>query len=508
VKKLFLNESQDLQYKPVDITYKQMLESFNIMNETYYGKHPDLEKCEEYLGEMRQALLSGQNPNKCAAKGSFERTIANLFGFESLSLCILAEERGNNAFTPTFFMQGNHSYDEHFYDLVKSGNTIRYKDPKNKTLSVFIYNYGLRNVPPAVEMGIIVHEIGHNFFLVKEQAQNAKLEAGRENIMYILRLLERYNFDPRLRKEIMQALLDNAIYLNNPQKYFKDYYAKLMSDKMQEKAQEQAQEQEKKNKGIRKALKIVGKLFTGILLIPYNLVSLLFFPLFLKCGREKNKKILRRKANRREDYNAEKFADNFAITYGYGKEVAIAFSDSSTFSRQEALDEKIPFYRITKYMNDMYFHFITIFTNEHPDSVKRVQMVITKLEWELKNNRENLSPKQIADIEQQIKDVKKIVRKQPLYKKFFNKITEGARKDKDEAGSGTRYKETDIYNFDKDLYGDKVKSEDTPIVNSYEMPENIFCESGEEMLYRFLDEEDESFMNEITQSIFDELTTI
>jgi hypothetical protein len=498
---MFFNE--DLNKIDMDISYDNMLKSMYNLNETYYGKNPDLVECENYFQALKDGLIMGKNPNNLKEKELIERKLAGLFGFERFKLIFLAEESVGNAFTVPFFYQKNYSGTDKFFKLVKSGNGIKYADPKGKVLYTYIYSYMLRNCSKEAIISILLHEIGHNFYLVKEQIQNVKVRNGRECVLYYLEVLKYYNWSSDVFPAVVEALLSDALFWKDPQKAYENYYKRFGSNKEFDKAIEKYKKANKKSffNGLKKAFYVAFSIAGSILTIPVSYLNVLLLPLFASNNAKKQ---LKNNSKNSQSYNAEKFADNFAATYGYGAELAAAFLNPSTFSSRSALRSKIPIVRIQDYLDSLYAQFGIYFTDEHPNDMARIKFLLDKLKYELNTNKKDLDPRQIEDISQQIERIEKLLNDRPYFKKGLDNLVKEIEATKDEIGSnGTSNKE--IYDFDKDIVNTHLKNESVKI-NIYQLEKDIdntsiLTENSDEILDKFFNDHT-NFLNEIISEAF------
>ena len=106
----------------------------------------------------------------------------------------------------------------------------------------------------------------------------------------------------------------------------------------------------------------------------------------------------------------EKFADNFAIMYGYGPELSSILSKMSTHKQYEDFESlrKIPIVNVFLGLKNIAQSLIdrVVFTNDHPVLYKRMSNTIAQLEYELENNVKHLTPKQKKEIKSNIDQAK------------------------------------------------------------------------------------------------------
>jgi hypothetical protein len=439
------------------VSYDTMINEGSILSETYYGKNPELESCEQWFEEMKTGLIRGKNPNKMKQVDQINRTFANLFGFEKFHLIIIADESQGNAFTVPFFDNTNKAIEDHFFDLKKTGHGVKYANPRGKQLYTFVYSFLLRNVSSEQLMAIILHEIGHNFFLVKEQAQNVKLRNNCDQIIQVIKIMKQYNWDSSLYPQAIKYMLDVQKYAEDPQKYFEKEFSKQTKDK--------AFKEEEANKLSYQIYNIysgICNIAVSWITVPISLAMACFLP-FLAYGRKHTKHKLYKNAKKSQAYNAEKFADNFAVSYGYGVGLASVFNKPTENFSPINSSSKIPLVRIYSYVFEMYGYLGFYFADEHPDNLSRVTFTLTKLKYELANDK-TLDSKTKAQIQKEIEDIEDILGERPMFKKCIDRLCRKTSQTKDKIGSAGM-DEKEIFDFDKKLLKGRM-SEDTSYYDS------------------------------------------
>jgi hypothetical protein len=426
-----------------------------ILNETYFGKQPDLVQVEGYFDTIKKQMSIGKNPNSLPEKTKIEKILGNKFGFEEVVLIFLPEENVMNAYTVPFFTEKK--FDELNFALERSDNGLRFKNPKNKTLYVYLYNYLLRRYDVESIMSVLLHEIGHNFFLIDEQIKDNKIKNAIGWIIYIYNfLVECLKCNQDVTFECFKALLDVSLYVKSPQKY--QYNLATENGRLiKDKAQSDAYVDSKKKHLFRKAFRIASQIIKLPFKIAWTGIKILLKPLMLG----NSKSILKTNVKRTQDYNAERFSDNFAMMYGYSVGVATTFSgDNSKFVRSREWDFKVPIVRLFNYIDEMYSECVYGFSDEHPASIKRVMDAKAKVEYEMKNT--TLSKAHRQELEDQLEKINNIITNIPSYQKFINNSFKKLIDEKDEIGS-SKYSQTDIFDADKKVINNYIK-EDTYLI--------------------------------------------
>lgn len=276
-----------------------------------------------------------------------------------------------------------------------------------------------------------------------------------------MELLDYYNYDPRIVAAVVDALVREGLYFKQGiQKSSYEQTKRLLTDKIYEIVNKKYKAQ---HTGIGKAfytLRVATrKIIGGAFKLGTSIIYTLFLPVLINSASYKQ---LTREQKKEQSYAAEKFCDNFAASFGYAKGVVETFNKSSDFTYSGKIASKIPIIRIIDYYSDTLFYFVKYMNDEHPSDQKRVVFAMEKLKHELEQNRKNLSPQQIKEIEDDIEAIEKLLKKTPYFKKAIDKMFAGIDNKRDAAGSaGTTDKE--IYDFDSDLLKDKITKEDVGI---------------------------------------------
>lgn len=406
-----------------------------FLTEAYYGKNKYLEEVEGYLKLMKEDLLKGINPNKSKNKIKIERIFENLFGFEKVHFSIIASEDGFNAYTMPYFYDTNKKYDDEFFKIVKDHTGIKYKNPKGKILYMYTYNYGIRNVDPEILVGVLLHEIGHNFYTNKYSINNCKSRLAMSIILYALEVIKMYNFDVGVVKEVFCFLLYYA-------KQFATGIAKSHHEEVKRQLSDAAQKAAMDNHKfwtdhivLNTIITVLKNIVSRLLTSGFHIILLIFLPVIIMTKVSNLKKVLKTGGKENDiakGYENEKYADNFAISYGYGSSMAKAFNGNMVWDREDSILNNVPILNIINYYERSLMLFIFAFEDPHPDSIRRVVFSLKKLEFELEKNKDSLDSRQKEEIQTQIDEIRKLLKDVPLYKRAINGIFSGFYDDKDE----------------------------------------------------------------------------
>lgn len=145
-----------------------------VLSEAYFGKHADLLKCEEHLEKIRLEALAGFNgihanvtPSMLKEMKEVEKLLGNLFGFKEAIIELKAMGYANAYTILTRF-----NIDDIAKDFMKKnkrindGKTIKFTAESNKTLYCIcgLEMFTLSKLTAGEYLAVILHEIGHNFY--------------------------------------------------------------------------------------------------------------------------------------------------------------------------------------------------------------------------------------------------------------------------------------------------------------------------------------------------------
>lgn len=185
-----------------------------VLSEAYFGKHPDLIKCEEHLEKIRLEALAGFNgahanvtPSMIKEIREVEKILGKLFGFKEAILELRAMGYANAYTILTRF-----NIDDIVKDLTKKnkrindGKTIKFTADSNKTLYCVcgLEMFTLAGLTAGEYLAVILHEIGHNFYYDDRELSVAyRLTSG----IFIMKsiLLELMNDKGKLKDKLLTA---------------------------------------------------------------------------------------------------------------------------------------------------------------------------------------------------------------------------------------------------------------------------------------------------------------
>jgi hypothetical protein len=314
-------------------------------------------------------------------------------------------------------------------------------------------------------MATLLHEIGHNFFLIRDQIHYSRSRCCTEICINVLEYLKDNNFDRTATAIATQVLLENFVAMKDTSAYFRKEYKDKLTNEAHAKVIKKAELLEHPIiKNINRLIDVASAIFSTLFRIPITPIYLVLAP-FIVNGTimSDNDKNSFKKMNKfSDDYSAEKFADNFAASYGYGVELAEFFNDYRTIENNEKIKirQSIPVCRVMDLYSELLCTYTTYFANPHPDNYYRIKFTLDKLKFELKNNKDQLNPKQVAEIESDVNRLESMLSDAPKYYKAINEMFEIARSSKDRMGIKTNnITNNKIFDFDKELIKDNIVKE-------------------------------------------------
>jgi len=402
--------------------YKTYITNFSntisFLNEAYYGKNEILKRIEGYYDEFRNALKTGENPNKLSCINDFKADIRELFNVADISYTIIPSGAINSMTVQLLYGDVN-SISKDNFELSKNKYGLCFKNPDNKKLVISVYSQLILKCTSAECVAILLHEIGHNFFLTENYYKATKLKLIVDEIIQVLPMIiksllpikidignVRIKNNPYFALVLLIRLMLDSISIitgNVQRKYDINWMKQANNDKMFKKLKKESEKSESKIKSIiKKIFQILGIPFYTLATVS-QIVLLLPITLMVK--------ILSSIANLSDHgYSNEKFADNFAVSYGYGEETARVFSTKGILGKtdnKEATVLKNPLFKHLYLSVQAAMYLVVYITDPHPANHERVKKVVDKLENELNNNKE-LTKEQKDDIKKQIEITKKI----------------------------------------------------------------------------------------------------
>ena len=322
-------------------------------------------------------------------------------------------------------------------------------------------------------------------------------------------MISKFNKDMKsLKKEIV---LSDGTFLPDPKnfeeliRFYHTYYTKEYENmiKASEKDKEAFDKYKEKMKNPT-ALRRFGTIFGTVLTSPFLLFDWLLSPIYAASALADPVLL-----DGRMD---EKFADNFAASYGYGAGLAMFFKKFEELRNQtsglpaEEMRKKMPLYTAIKKMKLYRSIKDSVVTDVHPSDRARLNFLKAKIEHELKNAQ--LSKEDKAELERQLLVVIDCINDKNEVVEMYEKI-EGKFKYEKKFDDKSPHTDKDIFDFDKTMQQEyiDVKKESFDITFALEEGNKYPLNSTEQILeavnnYGIIDSsEREEFTNNLLEAI-------
>jgi hypothetical protein len=394
-----------------------------LLAEAYYGKNPILKQIEKHASTIRDNILSDANPyynpEGTHENSEIEKLFAKLFNVEDFHLSWMPSMAMANAFTPPVSLLLTTKYSD--YDIRKDKNGVQFKKPDGKIIMVtsFTSLFRLTELTPSEWVAVILHEVGHNFYV------------GTYSFI-VKKLL------------IVKMLLELLVHLGNPTlvitvlTYVMDLL--MMTTKSGRRMTVSIDRFIDSNPAL-KGFKDVLNTFTGALNDLFGTINGLLNSIFMATGAW----VINLPAIAGvtlsslfdsiifDSYRDEKFADNFATSFGYGPEmasVAKKFANVGSMDASEKIVNKIPVYRELYNANRFIVSSIVGIGECHPDDYQRVsdQAKMLRSEMNKKGIPANVKKqmqkdlKEIEEIYSQMNDMDYMKENHQTFEGFYNSL--------------------------------------------------------------------------------------
>lgn len=380
-------------------------EMLNIINESYYGRTPEIKRIEECFNGIKMMKSKNcRNINTSGAMKEIAEIVKNYFNFDKVKIQVVNEPY-INAFTYTHFVMNEFKGLEHYNDkkylkVEDDGKSIKFKISKGKNLQICLTKGLIDNVDPEGITGILLHEIGHNFFTIKQQyksiylryAVKGFLEAVVNTAAYLVTIFKYDNkkVDLFLKSTAFGYFVGMfSFFFGKTKKAFTSFLKTL--------------------------IRTVG--LTSALLSPVIMLAKTFNLLIDTLTTQ--------------SYNAEKYSDQFAASFGYGVEMVKALMDPNDY--KNLVSKYSEYFKAT--IDGLYLS-LFYFADPHPDTIVRLKKTKKKLEYELANN-EIIDDDAKEEIKQQLDQIDKLLKNKSDASKFRDNffIALGLNDLKDKIGS-------------------------------------------------------------------------
>lgn len=380
-----------------------MINKNYVLDEAYYGKKPELLEIEKNLTVIKDGIKqngSSYNPNKAKELRNIEKIIEKLFNFEDVRIAIEGNMNYLNLATVPIF------YDKRIKlcDLIisETPDGMKYKSSKGKKFIVITNAKTILETPVEQLVGAILHEIGHNFYITQERYRflkncRAKMPAVKALVDFISTEdegIDPFSSDSKSTKKfsaLLKVLYKSFKIFNftgNPNNKKETAFDRYIDDLQKEFDHYYDEDYLNSTKDPNLVIKAIIKVFSVL----SKTINVVFFWPIMFLAKPLNSLNAKSFANGKfseglkDDYINEKFSDNFALSYGYGKDLSQFFYDMSkqdSDSIENSLYSKIIYEYLDGYLNLVVSYHIDC----HPNDLNRLKFAKQKLEYELKNNK-------------------------------------------------------------------------------------------------------------------------
>lgn len=390
-----------------------------IISEQYFGKKSEFDKLDSIFQDI---LITSENMNAVQlAKyvtnnklhNKIEKIIKNEFNFKSVVISIQSGGGLINAYTLTFPSVFGTKEKINHGRLVKSENGIRFSKPTGIiTIVLNTEVFKVDGITARDITALLLHEVGHNFYY----------EYGITNTMCTLInmgiqvLLSVISITP---KQLINNI--NTIIINN----------EIMSTDFMKRIFSGITEITLNSKlcqnviipictYIANGMNFIG-IFANAITVPFRLFDILI---------NQGSKVLQMAVNGKE-YRAEQFSDNFATSFGYGKDLIHVMKLFNKTTGNIYVDEFIKYNEILTKSLDILLNINLLvgYTDCHPSEVSRMIDQITYVEENIKHikdpNKKKQMLKDLENMKNEYTKFKKIIEsdeyKDNILTNLFNK---------------------------------------------------------------------------------------
>ena len=348
-----------------------------FLNESYYGKDAALIEIENLIGKIKEeAENKGRLSNSINSDPKvikIAELIQKKFNFESVDLQFIKSIRSHaNAYTLPIYVNlwlGMYSgKPDSAFDVVESSTGLKFKNAEGKHAKIGIYDDLILKLEAGQVLAMMLHEIGHNVFKLTqgERIMANALSVVQTLINIMLNPLNAVKLLDHLKFMLMQFLNYSIIgrgFANFVDKYFGWLF--LIQEVVM-----------RSTSGPSIMLYYINYVFSGAIL--FNIISATISK-FTQRG-----------------YENELYADAFAASFGYGKEMYEAVYDSTKYTKSGELMNQ-------NGLGNFLLQFEAIATSvprifdPHPVDVHRNEFIKEKLRVEIANTNNKVTKKAIQD---------------------------------------------------------------------------------------------------------------
>lgn len=364
------------------------ISSSQNLNELYIGNSPIL-PLQSQLSVVRakfknKPFSNSMNTDKDILK--FNRSVEKFFGYKFFALNVSPDQTVNAYAWPIYAFRDKNEIKKMMQSLKASKTGFKHDQLNGSISAICTLNMGLINNDEFSDeeiMAILLHEIGHTFFQAVTDKDCVYTLASRitETIYAINSKIARRISDANVitDKDIEKDVIDAASYTGS---LGYDLFNSFSNIKNQ-----------------------IFSIPHSIVSTAKNMVSSIKSK-FFKESMEDNMK------RTRYAYTNEKFADSFAVMYGYGAQLHTGLMKIGNYYDKElnihqSKNTVIIAYKVFKYMLFDLLAYTLNMMDEHPKDLARIKVSIEYLKRELA--KESLDPKVKMDLIRQIDDLNALI---------------------------------------------------------------------------------------------------
>jgi hypothetical protein len=386
--------------------------SKTIFLEAYYGKNPLLLEIEKQLEIIRSHIEKDNyyDPTPSKENEIICRLISELFNFESCYIQwnteqVTDEMGSTRPLNHLFFTKYS------FFDVQKGKYGIQFKDKSGKILTLkfstaFFTTFKLSS---GEIVSTILHEIGHSFYNSPWSYIISKLDIIVPFISGLSEIIKTFNMPDssliayRLIGDFLKDLVEQYMISTSTGRKLNIYISQLLygtpilKDVLST---------------IKRAYSVIGDIVRKIIK-PFkefkNLIqTVLILPaVYYKALPDFGKSLFENIVFK--NYDEEKFADNFATSYGYGNEYIRGEIGSSTNQYKSFLLKTPNAYGELYNLAYTMLYAIVILSGNHPHELTRCIDQINLLEFELK--KVNVSEKHKKEMRESLVEMREFMQK-------------------------------------------------------------------------------------------------
>ena len=339
-----------------------------FLTEAYYGKDTALLSVEKIFKILKESADShGQLPaniNNMKELDELGAILCKKFNFETCEITFIKNVAGHsNAYTipitANLWLGCYNIKPDTFFDVEETSSGVKFKDKSGKHVRITIFDDFLIRVSPEQITGILLHEIGHNFFFMP---QGNRIMANFVNI--VITLLNAF-LNPTISLQLLlqnlQFLVDRwlsssivgralTIFVN---KYF-GWLATVV------------EVFQRTSTAVLGPFIFISYLFSG------GILGSLFTSLMTKLVTR--------------GYENEIYADAFAASYGYSKELYQTMYSDTFFTPAGDAMSKNALGGFLLQLEGFFTAFMRA-TDPHPIAAHRTAIIRDKIVYELNNTR-------------------------------------------------------------------------------------------------------------------------